>query len=132
MRDDIIIPFEVGGGAVRGRIVRLGAAIDDVLRPHEFSDSVSELLGEAATLTALMGASLKFDGKLIFQAQGEGVVKLLVADYVSDGAIRATAARPSFPTWRTAGTSPRTARPTPSCCARTCSSMTARNSRRTT
>ena len=91
MRDDIIIPFEVGDGAVRGRIVRLGAAIDDVLRPHEFSDSVSELLGEAATLTALMGASLKFDGKLIFQARGEGAVKLLVADYVSDGAIRATA-----------------------------------------
>jgi len=91
VRDNIIIPFEVGDGAVRGRIVRLGAAIDDVLKPHEFSDPVSELLGEAATLTALMGASLKFDGKLIFQAQGEGAVKLLVADYVSDGAIRATA-----------------------------------------
>ncbi len=91
MRDDIIIPFEVGGGAVRGRIVRLGSAIDAILKPHAFSDPVSELLGEAAALTALMGASLKFDGKLIFQAQGEGDVKLLVADYLSDGALRATA-----------------------------------------
>ncbi len=91
MRDDIIIPFEVGDGAVRGRIVRLGAAIDEILRAHAFADPVSELLGEAATLTALMGASLKFDGKLIFQAQGEGAVKLLIADYLSDGAIRATA-----------------------------------------
>lgn len=91
MRDDIIIPFEVGAGAVRGRIVRLGAAIDGILGPHGFSDPVSELLGEAAALTALMGSSLKFEGKLIFQAQGDGAVKLLVADYVSDGSIRATA-----------------------------------------
>lgn len=91
MRDDVIIPFEVGDGAVRGRIVRLGPAINEILKPHEFADPVSELLGEAAALTALMGASLKFDGKLIFQAQGEGAVTLLVADYVSDGAIRATA-----------------------------------------
>ncbi|MEK7265175.1 MAG: Hsp33 family molecular chaperone [Pseudomonadota bacterium] len=100
MRDDIIIPFEVGDGAVRGRIVRLGAAIDDILKPHEFADPVSELLGEAAALTALMGASLKFDGKLIFQAQGEGAVKLLVADYVSDGAIRAMASIAGAPEGR--------------------------------
>jgi len=89
--DDIIIPFQVGDGAVRGRIVRLGAAIDDILRPHGFSDPVSELVGETAALTALMGSALKFDGKLIFQAQGEGAVRLIVADYRSDGAIRATA-----------------------------------------
>jgi molecular chaperone Hsp33 len=89
--DDVIIPFQVGDGAVRGRIVRLGGAIDGILAGHAFPDAVSELLGEAAALTALMGASLKFDGRLIFQAQGEGDVKLLVADYASNGAIRATA-----------------------------------------
>jgi len=89
--DDVIIPFQVGGGAVRGRIVRLGAAIDEILSGHAFPDPVSELLGEAAALTALMGASLKFDGRLIFQAQGAGDVRLLVADYASAGAIRATA-----------------------------------------
>lgn len=92
MRDDIIIPFHVGAGAVRGRIIRLGGAIDEILSAHQFPDGVSELLGEATALTALMGASLKFDGKLIFQAQGDGAVRLLVADYVSDGALRATAA----------------------------------------
>ncbi len=91
MRDDIIIPFQVGEGAVRGRIIRLGAAIDEILSRHQFSDAVSHLVGEAASLTALMGASLKFDGKLIFQAQGDGDVRLIVADYRSDGSIRATA-----------------------------------------
>ena len=51
---------------------------------------------------------------------------------ISSVAIRATAARPSFPISPTAGRSPRTARPTPSSCARTCSSTTAPSSRPTT
>lgn len=90
-RDDVVIPFQVGSGAVRGRIVRLGASIDSILSAHGFPDAPSELLGEAAALTALMGSALKFDGKLILQAKGDGAVRLLVADFVSDGAIRATA-----------------------------------------
>lgn len=92
--DDFILPFQVGDGAVRGRIVRLGAAIDAILKPHGFTDAASELLGEAVALATLMGSSLKFDGKLIFQAQGDGDVRMMVADYVSDGAIRATASVP--------------------------------------
>jgi molecular chaperone Hsp33 len=91
MRDDFILPFQVGDGSVRGRIVRLGSAIDAVLKPHDFTGAASELLGEAAVLAALMGSALKFDGKLIFQAQGDGDVRMLVADYASDGAVRATA-----------------------------------------
>jgi molecular chaperone Hsp33 len=89
--DDFILPFQVGDGAVRGRIVRMGSAADAVLRPHGFSDAASELLGEALALASLMGSSLKFEGKLIFQAQGDGDVRMLVADYASDGAVRATA-----------------------------------------
>lgn len=89
--DDFILPFQVGQGAVRGRIVRLGTVIDDILKPHRFNDAASELLGEAVALAALMGSALKFDGRLIFQAQGDGDVRMLVADYSSNGAVRATA-----------------------------------------
>lgn len=91
MKDDIILPFQVGDTAVRGRVVRLGPAIDRILRTHPFPPAVKELLGEAAALTALMGSALKFDGKLIFQAQGSGPVPLVVADYSAAGALRATA-----------------------------------------
>ncbi|MDZ7629228.1 MAG: Hsp33 family molecular chaperone [Parvularculaceae bacterium] len=91
VRDDFILPFQVGDGSVRGRIVRLGPAIDQILSAHKFADPPSELLGEALALAALMGSSLKFDGKLIFQAQGAGDVRMIVADYTSGGAIRATA-----------------------------------------
>ncbi|HXI86435.1 MAG TPA: Hsp33 family molecular chaperone HslO, partial [Parvularculaceae bacterium] len=89
--DDAILPFQVAETAVRGRLVRLGPAIDDILSVHPFPAPVKELVGEAATLVALMGAALKFDGKLIFQAQGDGPLSMLVADYSAGGSLRATA-----------------------------------------
>jgi len=89
--DDFILPFQIADTAVRGRIVRLGASIDTILSAHGFDDAVQELLGEAVALVSMMGASLKFDGKLIFQAQGQGPVSLVVADYCAGGALRATA-----------------------------------------
>ncbi|WP_395073477.1 Hsp33 family molecular chaperone [Hyphococcus sp.] len=89
--DDIILPFQIADTAVRGRIVRLGGAIDDILSAHQFPNPLSELLGEAVSLVAMMGASLKFDGKLIFQAQGDGPVSMIVADYSAGGALRGAA-----------------------------------------
>lgn len=89
--DDAILPFQVGDSAVRGRIVRLGPALDAILSVHGFPLAASELVGEAAILVALMGSSLKFDGKLILQAQGDGPVSMLVADYAANGDLRATA-----------------------------------------
>ncbi len=82
---------------MRGRVVRLAGAVDQILQAHAFPDPVSELVGEAAALVAAMGAALKFDGKLIFQAhagdpRSSGApVSMLVADYAAGGALRATA-----------------------------------------
>ena len=90
-RDDLILPFQIDGTAVRGRTVRLGASIDRILSAHGFSTPVSELVGEAAALVAMMGSSLKFDGRLVLQAKGDGPVSMLVADYSDGGELRATA-----------------------------------------
>ncbi|MEM8772037.1 MAG: Hsp33 family molecular chaperone [Pseudomonadota bacterium] len=89
--DDFVLPFRVGESAVRGRVVRLSGVIDDILSRHPLSDPVLALIGQAACLVSMMGASLKFDGKLIFQAQGDGPVSLLVADFAASGALRAMA-----------------------------------------
>ena len=89
--DDILLPFQVGDTAVRGRVVRLTGVIDKILNAHGYEAPVSELVGEAAALVSMMGASLKFDGKLIFQAQGDGPVSMVVADYSANGALRAMA-----------------------------------------
>lgn len=89
--DDFILPFQVGKSAVRGKIVRLGSVVDEILNRHGFPEPLSMLVGEAAALVSMLGSSLKFDGKLIMQAQGDGPVSMIVADYTAGGALRATA-----------------------------------------
>src|SRR5215469_14711217 len=86
--DDFVAPFQIETGAVRGRIARLGPAIDDILTRHAYPGAVAALLGQACALAALVGASLKFDGRLIVQAQGDGPVAYVVADYDTGGALR--------------------------------------------
>jgi len=73
---------------VRGRITRLGAAVDEILTRHDYPEPVANLLGEACALAALVGSSLKFEGRLIVQAQGDGPVAYVVCDYDSDGSLR--------------------------------------------
>ena len=88
LADDFVAPFQIEGRPVRGRIARLGAVVDDILTRHAYPDAVANLLGEACALAALVGASLKFDGRLILQAQGDGPVAFVVADYDASGALR--------------------------------------------
>ncbi len=86
--DDLVAPFQIESQPVRGRIVRLGPAVDEVLTRHAYPEAVANLLGEACALAALVGASLKFEGRLIVQAQGDGPVAYVVADYDTSGALR--------------------------------------------
>ncbi len=86
--DDLVAAFQIENAPVRGRVARLGKLIDEVLSRHAYPEPVANLLGEACALAALVGASLKFDGKLIIQAQGDGPVSLVVADYDTSGALR--------------------------------------------
>ncbi len=86
--DDLVAAFQIENAPVRGRVARLGKVIDEVLTRHAYPEPVANLLGEACALAALVGASLKFDGKLIVQAQGDGPVSLVVADYDTTGALR--------------------------------------------
>ena len=80
---DRILQFSLPDHNARGRIVRLGPALEHILASHDYPPGLRHLLGEALVLTALMGALLKQEGsQLTFQAQAdEGVVSLLVCDY---------------------------------------------------
>jgi molecular chaperone Hsp33 len=86
--DDLILPFQADQAEVFGRLVKLGPTVDTILSRHDYPESVSRLLGEAVALTALLGASLKSDGKFILQASTDGPVDLLVADYQVPGGLR--------------------------------------------
>ncbi len=80
---DEAIGFTLPQRHARGRLVRLGPVLDDILAAHEYPAPVARILSEALTLTALLGAMLKdAGGQLTMQAQAEdGIVELLVCDY---------------------------------------------------
>jgi molecular chaperone Hsp33 len=89
--DDFITPFEISALDLRGRIVRLGPAVDEILRRHDYPVPVSKLLGEAIALTVLLGSALKIEGRLILQTQSEGPVRMLVVDFTAPDKVRACA-----------------------------------------
>ncbi len=86
---DQALGFTIPERHARGRLVRLGPVLDEVLGAHKYPPPIEKLLAEALVLTALLGAMLKdAGGQLTVQAQTEtGVVKLLVCDY-RDGELR--------------------------------------------
>lgn len=87
-RDDIVAAFQIDNQPVLGRVARLGAVVEEILTRHAYPEPVANLLGETCAMAALIGASLKFEGKLIVQAQGDGPVAYVVADYDTSGGLR--------------------------------------------
>ncbi|WP_417590585.1 Hsp33 family molecular chaperone HslO [Parasphingorhabdus sp.] len=86
---DNILSFAIPAKNCRGRVVRLGSVIDDILAAHDYPLVIRNVLTEAVCLTAMLGALLKDeDSQLTLQAQTEvGVINLLACDY-KDGALR--------------------------------------------
>ena len=89
--DDAVLPFEVDPLDLRGRLTRLGPALDEILTKHDYPAPVGKLLAEAIVLTTLLGSSLKFDGRFILQTQTDGPVSFLIVDFQSPDRMRAYA-----------------------------------------
>lgn len=86
--EDHVQPFMLESSQLRGRIVRLPHAVDQIVKAHHYPDAIARLLGEALCLTTLLAGMLKFDGVFTFQAKGGGIVKTLVCDMTNDGVLR--------------------------------------------
>lgn len=86
--DDAVVPFTLDKLDTRGRTVRLGEALDTILSRHKYPTPVARLLGEAVVLAALIGSSLKFQGRFIMQTQTDGPVNLLVVDFDAPDGLR--------------------------------------------
>ena len=92
IKDDIILPFQLQESGLRGRAVRLGDTLDQILSAHQYPQAISHLLADTIALTAALSSMLKFEGVFTLQASGKGVIKTLVSDMDSDGNIRGCAA----------------------------------------
>jgi molecular chaperone Hsp33 len=86
--DDVVVPFTLEHLDARGRVVRLGEALDAILNRHNYPAPVARLLGEAVVLAALIGSSLKFNGRFILQTQTDGPVNLIVVDLEAPDGLR--------------------------------------------
>jgi molecular chaperone Hsp33 len=85
---DFIQPFLIDHSLIRGRLVRLNKALDNILGAHNYPLPVSLHLAEQIVLTALLSATLSGDDILTVQAKGEGPVRFMVVDAMAGGAIR--------------------------------------------
>ena len=80
---DRVLSFTLPDRNARGRVVRLGPVLDEILSAHAYPAPIKHLLAEALALAALLGSLLKEgSGQLTLQAQTEaGAVRLLACDY---------------------------------------------------
>jgi len=90
--DDFVTGFSPQALPVRGRIIRLSqSTLSPILKRHAYPDHLAEILGEALMLSALVGSGMKFEGKVMVQAEGDGPVSMLVGEYGRSGKLRAYA-----------------------------------------
>jgi molecular chaperone Hsp33 len=86
--DNLLRPFQLERSTLRGRVVRLGDLVDQVLTRHDYPEPVGRLLGELFVLAATLAGGLKFNGTFSLQIQSDGPVSLMLADCTNDGAMR--------------------------------------------
>ena len=77
--------------AVRGEWVRLNQTFNDTLNTHHYPQAVRNLLGEMMVATSLLTATLKFNGDITVQIQGDGPLKLALVNGNDQQQIRALA-----------------------------------------
>lgn len=79
MQRDTLIRFLIENRAVRGEIVYLDGSYQEVMTRHPYPPEIQQLLGELLACVSLLSATLKYDGSLILQIQGDGPISLLLA-----------------------------------------------------
>ena len=89
--DDVVLPFAVEPLDLRGRLVRLGPAIDTIVGRHGYPAPVARLLCEAAALCVLLGSAMKQEGRFQLQTRTDGVVDMIVVDFDAPDRLRAFA-----------------------------------------
>jgi molecular chaperone Hsp33 len=89
---DFVLPFDLPAVGLRGRFVRLEATTTRALAAHALPEPAARAVGETLALAAILGTSLKLDGRLTIQTKGDGPLDMVTADYYG-----ATSAEPGSP-----------------------------------
>lgn len=77
--------------SVRGELVQLDDAYQHIISSKEYPAALKKLLGELLVSTTLLTATLKFEGSITLQLQGDGPVSLAVINGDHDQKLRGVA-----------------------------------------
>ncbi len=88
---DTLQRFIFKNTCVRGEIIRLDKTLKTILQQHHFTHDICDLLSQTLCATTLLSATLKYDGQLTLQFQGQGPLKMLVAKCDNQYRMRGTA-----------------------------------------
>lgn len=79
MKANRLLPFSFDNHVAHGAVVQLSEGVRDFLSRRAYSPAVAQLVGEAMAAMPLLTTHLHFEGRINLQFQGEGAMKLLVA-----------------------------------------------------
>ncbi len=88
---DLLHRFLFENRHIRGELVQLDSSYQQILAGHDYPDVVAKILGEALAATSLLTATLKFEGEITLQIQGNGPMSLLVINGRNDQTMRGIA-----------------------------------------
>jgi molecular chaperone Hsp33 len=91
LTNDFLQSFLFENSDVRGRVVRLQKSIHTIMEQHDYPSFIRGILGELLVAAVLLSSTLKYEGQLTLQFQGEGALKMLVAKCNHLGEIRGLA-----------------------------------------
>ena len=78
---DFVLPFDLPQAGLRGRMVRLDESSARALSAQALPEAATRITGEALALSAILGTSLKLDGRLTLQTKSDGPLDLVAVDY---------------------------------------------------
>ena len=76
---------------IRAHLVHLDAAWRALIEHREYPEAIRDTLGEAAAASLLLAATIKFEGVLSLQLQGDGPVHLMLVQCTSGLGVRGLA-----------------------------------------
>jgi molecular chaperone Hsp33 len=74
-QSDQLLRFLFRERDVRGEVVKVAASLDQMLQNHDYALPVKQLLAELVAATSLLTATLKFEGDIAVQLQGDGPIR---------------------------------------------------------
>lgn len=78
--NDLLHRFLFDDCDIRGEIVTLSDSYREILSHNQYSSAIRQLLGEFLAAVGLLSSTLKFDGRIILQARGDGPISTIMAE----------------------------------------------------